>query len=98
MRLRLSCIFFRAFEQAAIDVDAIRFFYHMSDTPPAEPFCTDEDLAVDLLCALLDRGADPLRDSVTGARRALQRAWGSAAFHGHGPRAAQIDEGMDETS
>jgi hypothetical protein len=45
------------------DVDAIHYFYHLSDTPPAQPFCTDEDLALDPTCAMFDRGADPLHDA-----------------------------------
>jgi hypothetical protein len=33
----------------------------------------------------------------TPAKAALQRAWGSAAFREHGPRAAHCVNGMDET-
>jgi len=45
------------------DVDAIRYFYHLSDAPPAQPFCTDEDLALDPTCAMFDRGVDPLHQA-----------------------------------
>jgi hypothetical protein len=44
-------------------VDAIRYFYHLSQDPPAEPFCTEEELGTDPTCALFDSGKDPLRDS-----------------------------------
>jgi hypothetical protein len=44
----------------AYDVDAVRFLYGLSTSPPAQPFCTDEDLELDPLCAQLDDGVDPL--------------------------------------
>ena len=45
------------------DVDAIRYLYGMSDEPPAQPFCTDDDLGEDADCRIRDRGADPLADT-----------------------------------
>jgi hypothetical protein len=44
------------------DVDAVRFLYGLATVPPAQPFCTDEDLEFDPLCAQKDNGTDPLVD------------------------------------
>jgi hypothetical protein len=46
---------------APYDVDAVRFLYGLAPTPPAQPFCTDEDVAFDPLCERFDATADPLR-------------------------------------
>ncbi|WP_394829912.1 zinc-dependent metalloprotease [Pendulispora albinea] len=42
------------------DHDAIKRLYGMAKGDPAQPFCTDEDLAVDPMCATYDRTGDPL--------------------------------------
>jgi Met-zincin len=42
------------------DVDAIRYLYDLAPEPPAQPFCTDEQVALDPLCNRFDRRADPL--------------------------------------
>jgi hypothetical protein len=42
------------------DVDAIRYLYQLSSPPPAEPFCTDEDRALDPTCAPYDQNESPL--------------------------------------
>jgi hypothetical protein len=44
------------------DVDALRYLYQLSDSPPSQPFCTDEDMLYDPLCAQWDQGAEPLTD------------------------------------
>jgi aspartate-semialdehyde dehydrogenase len=46
------------------DVDAVRHLYDLSPAEPAQPFCTDEDVAVDPTCNRYDQGADPLRDEL----------------------------------
>jgi len=46
----------------AYDRDAIRFLYGLSPDVPAQPFCTDEDTAVDPNCTLFDSKADPLSE------------------------------------
>jgi hypothetical protein len=45
----------------AYDVAAIRFLYGLSSQPPAQPFCTDEEVGRDPTCQMFDAGADPLR-------------------------------------
>lgn len=42
------------------DVAAINFLYQKSEELPAQPFCTDDDLALDPTCMIFDAGADPL--------------------------------------
>jgi hypothetical protein len=44
------------------DAAAIRYLYQLSNELPTQPFCTDEDIALDPECAIFDSGADPLRD------------------------------------
>jgi hypothetical protein len=44
------------------DVDAVRFLYGLNASPPAQPFCTDDDVELDPLCAQKDNGVDPLVD------------------------------------
>jgi hypothetical protein len=42
------------------DVEAIRYLYGLSTTPPTSPFCTDEQTNVDPECRRWDKGAMPL--------------------------------------
>jgi hypothetical protein len=42
------------------DVAAIRRLYGLSDMPPADPFCTDQDQNLDPDCRVFDRGPAPL--------------------------------------
>ncbi|HEU4409660.1 MAG TPA: zinc-dependent metalloprotease [Polyangiaceae bacterium] len=44
------------------DADAVRYLYDLSPEPPAQPFCTDEDTALDPDCNREDVGDDPLAD------------------------------------
>ncbi len=44
----------------AYDIAAIRLLYGLSNEMPAQPFCTDEDVANDVDCSRFDFGADPL--------------------------------------
>jgi hypothetical protein len=44
------------------DVEAIKYLYGMSTTAPTQPFCTDQDTALDVDCNPFDYGADPLKD------------------------------------
>ena len=46
----------------AFDVAAVRYLYNLSETLPAEPFCTDGQNLTDPLCTQRDYGADPLND------------------------------------
>jgi len=43
----------------AYDQDAIKLLYGMSQTEPQQPFCTDEDTAVDVHCNRFDFPGDP---------------------------------------
>jgi hypothetical protein len=45
----------------AYDVSAVRFLYGLTDALPAEPFCTDQQVARDPLCERRDATADPLK-------------------------------------
>ena len=47
-------------QPGAYDVDAVKLLYGMTQTPPAEPFCTDEDLATDPHCNQFDYPGDPM--------------------------------------
>lgn len=47
----------------AYDTDAIKLLYGISTTPPAQPFCTDEDTLADPDCQRFDTGATPLTTS-----------------------------------
>jgi hypothetical protein len=49
-------------EPGAYDVAAIQYLYQQSQDLPVQPFCTDEDLAVDPSCEIFDSGAAPLTD------------------------------------
>ena len=44
------------------DVAAIRYLYQLSSELPEQPFCTDEQTAIDPDCAQYDSGAAPLPD------------------------------------
>ncbi|MCU0685600.1 MAG: zinc-dependent metalloprotease [Polyangiaceae bacterium] len=48
---------------ANYDIDAVRYLYDLTNEPPAQPFCTDGDLALDPDCNQFDTGADPLNAS-----------------------------------
>nr|MCU0686971.1 zinc-dependent metalloprotease [Polyangiaceae bacterium] len=52
------------FAPGAYDVDALRYLYDLSPEPPAQPFCTDEAVALDPTCNRYDEGPDPLVDSL----------------------------------
>ncbi|HEU4539248.1 MAG TPA: zinc-dependent metalloprotease [Polyangiaceae bacterium] len=58
-------------DPAAYDVDAVRFLYDLSPSEPAQPFCTDESLAGEALCARFDAGAAPLADALLPAYAAF---------------------------
>lgn len=47
----------------AYDTDAIKYLYGLSQSVPAQPFCTDEDTSADPDCNTFDNGADPLADT-----------------------------------
>jgi hypothetical protein len=49
-------------EPGEYDIAAIHYLYQQSSELPTQPFCTDEDTALDPLCVRFDSGADPLRD------------------------------------
>ncbi|HEU4412437.1 MAG TPA: zinc-dependent metalloprotease [Polyangiaceae bacterium] len=51
-------------EPGPYDVDAVRFLYDLSPEPPAQPFCTDEETALDPDCNRFDVGADPLAEDL----------------------------------
>ena len=42
------------------DTDAIKLLYGMSQTIPAQPFCTDDNIGADPDCQMFDTGASPL--------------------------------------
>ncbi len=42
------------------DVDAVKFLYGLTDQPPKQAFCTDEDVGKDPLCATEDTSDEPL--------------------------------------
>jgi hypothetical protein len=42
------------------DTDAIKLLYGLSQTPPAQPFCTDEDTQADPHCNRFDYPGDPM--------------------------------------
>ncbi len=44
----------------AYDTDAVKLLYGLSQTPPAQPFCTDEDTQVDPHCNRFDYPGDPM--------------------------------------
>jgi uncharacterized protein DUF4953 len=44
------------------DVAALRYLYQLSPDLPTQPFCTDEDTAVDPYCVRFDAGAHPVSD------------------------------------
>lgn len=44
------------------DVAAVRYLYQLSSEPPTQPFCADDDTAIDPTCITFDGGADPLVD------------------------------------
>jgi hypothetical protein len=46
------------------DVQAVQWLYGLSQTLPADPFCTDEDRLWDPDCELWDTGSDPLMDDI----------------------------------
>jgi Met-zincin len=46
----------------AYDRDAIRYLYGLSPDLPAQPFCTDQDTALDPNCTLFDAKANPLSE------------------------------------
>jgi hypothetical protein len=42
------------------DVDALKFLYGLSDQPPRQAFCNEDDLDKDPLCAMSDSSDEPL--------------------------------------
>jgi hypothetical protein len=44
------------------DRSAIRYLYQQTPDLPSEPFCTDQDTAIDPTCIRFDSGADPLHE------------------------------------
>ena len=50
------------FTPQSYDVAAVKLLYGVSTAYPTEPFCTDEDTAVDPDCTRFDVGADPLNE------------------------------------
>jgi hypothetical protein len=44
------------------DRSAIRYLYQQTTELPSEPFCTDQDVAIDPTCMVFDGGADPLHE------------------------------------
>ncbi|HKE18237.1 MAG TPA: hypothetical protein VKB80_25340, partial [Kofleriaceae bacterium] len=49
-------------EPGEYDIAAIHYLYQQSQDLPAQPFCTDEDIALDPNCEIFDSGAAPLTD------------------------------------
>jgi hypothetical protein len=50
------------FTPQSYDVAAVKLLYGVSTAYPTDPFCTDEDTAVDPDCTRFDVGADPLNE------------------------------------
>ncbi|MGZ6143459.1 MAG: zinc-dependent metalloprotease [Myxococcales bacterium] len=67
----------------AYDVDAIKLLYGMTQTPPAEPFCTDEDTYADPHCNQFDYPGDPL----TGSYIPLYQGFLAQFMNGQSPSA-----------
>ena len=45
------------------DIDAVKYLYGMSDAPPSQRFCTDDDIGVTTpMCKPFDFGIDPLKE------------------------------------
>ena len=44
----------------AYDTDAVKLLYGLTQTPPAQPFCTDEDTQADPHCNRFDYPGDPM--------------------------------------
>ncbi len=57
----------------AYDVAAVKFLYGLSTLAPTQAFCTDQDTAVDALCARFDQGPNPLTTDITPRYQAAVR-------------------------
>ncbi|MCU0686748.1 MAG: zinc-dependent metalloprotease [Polyangiaceae bacterium] len=68
------------FAPGAYDVDALRYLYDLSPEPPAQPFCTDEGVALDPTCNRYDSGSDPLVESLIPSYQSLLELFAQGLF------------------